>query len=216
MAAGFMPYRSVSSVLASGARRFVVFCFPAMVVRCCGWSGRLAPTSSSISSALSGSWGVAVVCVVPSSSKRHGGDGGIHGTTLLGLLLGCSGAVMPQDFGEHSRRPEIWRPTLMTIWWSPTLATMAGASSTSKWRPFVELAAAFIFLSVPSGLVPGTGEDGRGLSSQFSGGGRGPDCFFKFYFRVFSVRNRGWFLIVLLFRNPVVNCTYSAVFNEGI
>jgi hypothetical protein len=87
---------------------------------------------------------------------------------------------------------------------------MAGASSTSKWRPFVELAAAFIFLSVPSGLVPGTGEDGRGLSSQFSGGARGPDCFFKFCLRVFSVRNMGWFMIVLFFRIPVVNCTYSA------
>lgn len=77
----------------------------------------------------------------------------------LVLVSGCLGVVMPQKQGKHSRWPKLWRPTQMTSWWSLLKPAMAEASSTSMWRPFFELAAAFLFLSVPSGVVPGTGED---------------------------------------------------------
>jgi hypothetical protein len=100
-----------------------------------------------------------------SSWKRHGGEREKMQPNLCGLVSGCLGDVMPHEQGEHSRWPKFWRPTLMTSWWSLSKPAMAEASSTSMWRPLFELAAAPPFLSVPSGVVPGTGEDGRRLSS---------------------------------------------------
>jgi hypothetical protein len=86
----------------------------------------------------------------------------------------------------------------------------ASLSSTSKRRPSSELPTAFSFLSAPSDSVPGAGEDGRGSSSQCSGGSRGPDCFSKLLHRVLSIRNRD--LVVMLFplEVPYVICTCTA------
>jgi hypothetical protein len=73
-----------------------------------------------------------------------------------------------------------------------------------------ELVTTFPFLSAPSGVVPGDGEDGRGSSLQCSGGSRGPDCFYQFSVRVFSVSCRD--LVVFHFSAKVrfVKCTCTA------
>lgn len=133
------------------------------------------------------------------SSKRHGGEKEKVQAEPRGLASGCPGVLVPQNHGEHSRWPKIWLPTLVTSGWSLSKPATADASSTSMWRPLLELAAAFLFLSVPSGVVPGAGEDGRGLSSCYSSKCRGPDCFFQDLFEVFVVKVRDWFVNFLFF-----------------
>lgn len=92
---------------------------------------------------------------------------------------------------EHSRWPVFWLPTLKANWWSSAKAAMlAVASSTSKWRPLFKFATATHVLSVSSGLVPDSGEDGCGWNLSFSGVCNGPDCFFQFTFRVVLVKAR--------------------------
>jgi hypothetical protein len=84
----------------------------------------------------------------------------------------------------------------MTNRWSLSKPALK-ASSTSKRRSPIELAAALPVLLVPSGFVPGTGEDGRGLSSCFSGNCKGPDCFFQNLCKVFPEKVRDCVAIFL-------------------
>jgi hypothetical protein len=74
------------------------------------------------------------------------------------------------------------QPTHLALRWpfsSPEV--VAGASSTSRWRPSLEYEAVTLVKLEPSGDVPGIGEDGRVLYSYFDSGHRGPDCIFQFF-----------------------------------
>ena len=98
------------------------------------------------------------------------------------------------------------RPTLEAIWWLSS-PEFFGICSTSLWRPFVELAAAFDVSSVSSGLVPDAEDGGHGLSSLFLVVGRGPNCFSNFLCRVFYVKVRGLVVIPVFLLVPTVKCT---------
>jgi hypothetical protein len=82
-----------------------------------------------------------------------------------------------------------------------------GVSSTSMRRPCEELMAALNVFSEPSGVVPGTGEDGRGSSSLLFGNSGGPNCFIQDICRVLCVKSRDHFVIVLFPPIPFVTCT---------
>lgn len=145
----------------------------------------------------------------PASSTRHGGGGEELDAARHDWRLGCPGVAMLQT-GEHTRRPLFWRPTLMTSWWSSSPVMHAGVSSTSRRRPYFELVAALHFLLMPSGLVPGAGEDGRGGSSSFTGGCGGPNCVSLILFRVLFVRSRDLLVFVFSCEVPTVICTCTA------
>ena len=119
---------------------------------------------------------------------------------------------MLRNIGEQSRLPTVWQPTMETIWWSAIPATMAGVNPTSMWRPYTKLATALYGLMVPSGYVPGAGEDGRSWSLKIHGGGRrGPDCFSENLFWVFFVRCGDVFVISFLFEVSYKICICTAV-----
>jgi hypothetical protein len=85
---------------------------------------------------------------------------------------------------------------------------MAGASSTSKWRPCAEWKAATLFFLAPSGDVPGAGEFGRSLYSSTDGGDRGHDGFSQSSCKVFSIKVGTYLLAriyVRSFRKEVFN-----------
>ena len=54
--------------------------------------------------------------------------------------------------------------------------------------PFEKFVVVIHIFSEPSGVVPGTGEDGRDLSSLFFGSGEGLGCFSKIFAGFFSVK----------------------------
>ena len=148
-----------------------------------------------------------------SSSHRYGGDLERRWEVLRESIWCCRGVLMPINHGEQSRRPKFGRPTQMTNWWSSSKPAVASASPTSKWRPLLELAAALPVLPTPSGFVPGAGENGRGLSSRYSGECRGPDCVFQEIFEVFLVKVRDWTVIFFFFEIPDVNVPAPLSFN---
>lgn len=169
------------------------------------------PAGYSVNKACLGRRDLQAGAALCSSSLCHGGGRKEMQVELRVRISGCHGVAMPLLQGEQSRWPKFWRPTLMTNWWSPSKPAMiAEASSTSMRRPLFEFTAAFPFLSVPSGFVPGSGEDGCKLSSCFSGECKGPDCVFLFIFRVLFVKARGCFVFSLSFRVPDVLCMCTA------
>lgn len=180
------------------------------------WSGPEAARNMDIGSSFNkvcvfGYWRFVVCRGASSPTSRHGCEGEEREGVLRIWSSDGSGVVMLANLGEHSRQPMIWRPTMETIWWSSIPTTIAGDNPTSMWRPFIKLAAALHVLLVSSGFVPGPGEDGRSSSLQFPGGGRGPDCFLKKLFKVFSVRCRDFIVIVFSFEVRLVICTCTAV-----
>lgn len=74
-----------------------------------------------------------------------------------------------------------------------------------KGRPFLSLGMATIVSSVPSGFVPGDGEDGRVVKLQRKISG-GPDCFFYFLVRVILVNFEGCAAIFCSFEDLNVTC----------
>lgn len=204
--AGHVPSWSVSMAPARGVRLAMLF-FLSMVARRYGWQGVGASASPLNNSHPSGWWSSGCCSSAPSSSVSHGGDGKKR-VERVGSQRSGSPRLMP-FFAEDSRRPLSWRPTLQAIWWPPLPATLAGDIPTSKWRPCMELKTALHFLSAPSGVVPGAGEDGRVSSSVMRGGCGGPDCFFQFLTRVCLLKSRD--LVVILFYVEVLavicNCT---------
>ena len=106
------------------------------------------------SKAFSNSSGVVTSEAFPLSPRCHGGERWRSWTELCDLVFGCCGVGMLLS-DEHSRRPWSWRPTMWTIWWSPSKpAVIVSASSTSMVRPSFELAATLHVLPAPSGFVP--------------------------------------------------------------
>lgn len=116
---------------------------------------------------------------------------------------------MPQ-IEEQSRWPLIWLSTEMTNRWSTAPTMSVGVSSTSRWRPYLQLAMASLVFPRPSGFVPGIGEDGRGLSSLCCGGGRGADCVFHFMPKDLFVICRGLTVIVFSVEDSYVKCSSTA------
>jgi hypothetical protein len=90
-------------------------------------------------------------------------------------------------------------PTLKAIWWPLSSVSMSDVSSTSVRRPYAELSMAFFVVSVPSGVVPGAGDDGHGRSSLSFTCGGGPDCIFSFIFRVLARKVRDCVIVFVLF-----------------
>jgi hypothetical protein len=84
-------------------------------------------------------------------------------------------------------------------WSNSKPAIMAVASLTSKWRPLFELVAASPVLSVSSGLVPDSDEDGWSWRLSFSSECEGPDCFLLFPSRVFLAKTRNCVVVFLFF-----------------
>jgi hypothetical protein len=81
-------------------------------------------------------------------------------------------------------------------------------------RPCIESAAAFPFALNPSGMFPGVGADGRGVTLFFSGGGgdRGLDCSSIFCSKVVCAKFQDLFVIFHFFEVLCVTCTGTAVF----
>ena len=148
-----------------------------------------------------GSWRSGVWSTEIFPSRRHGGSRRKM-EVLLCFLSDDLGVEMLQ-IEEHSQ--SLWLLTMVTIWWSMTLASLLSDFSTSMWRPFLKLASATLVPPIPSGLVPGAGADGRGGSLLFIGGGRGPNCVSNLLFRVYHVISWDAVVIFLLLKVPSVN-----------
>lgn len=214
MAVGFVPYRSVSSVLASGARRFAALCFLAMVVRFCGWPGRAASASSTISSPLLCGCALPLLRASMSSSLTclRGADRGRIQSDALERVGGRQGFARAAALRRTISVAHEWLPTLMANRWLPSApATFSGVSSTSRRRPFDGLAVAYLFFSALSGPVPSSDEEGHGGGPLYSGGARGPDCFSRNLFRVFLAKDRDCSVLLLFVGVPDVICIFTAV-----
>lgn len=176
------------------------------------WSGPEAMRSKGIGNSFNkvsvGSSSSAAEPVLRISSARSGGAGRKWQPDVFSSGGGLSwswGTVLWSTISAAF----VCRPTLMAIWWSRCSPVwIPGDPSTSIWRPLVTLVMALDVYSVPSGVVPGIGEDGHGASARIVGGGGGLDCFFHFLFRVLFVISRGLIVISVFLLAPVVTCAH--------
>lgn len=168
-------------------------------------------TGYSVNKVVLGSWASFAGVVLRSSPSRYGG----------GEKKNWGTALFPGDqlcWSSDTANP--WRtisaafnclPTLIAIRWLPKPVMKTG-DSTSRWRPDEGLTATPFFSPVPSGIVPGAGDEGRCTDPLCAGGREGLDCFFLILFSVRFLKSRGDFVLVLLVEVPAVTCTCTAGF----
>jgi hypothetical protein len=121
------------------------------------------------------------------------GRGGEEKGWLVGAIC-CDG----EGWGLRDTALD-WSSSSVALVWLPTLDAggqqLLGLAFVMRqvfcnllWRPYVSPTAEFILATVPSGLVPGAGGDGRCARLRIDGGVGGPDGVFIFIFRVFYVK----------------------------
>jgi hypothetical protein len=145
--------------------------------------------------ALFWSWWFSLLLLSPAG---HGGEGRVGGSVMIGRSgSGRSNLLQFGDtyMGALSAAMIFGHPCGLSSALSTRLFNLL-------WRLFINGSMLeLLFFPIPSGLLPGDGdEDRQRVPFLWFGGGRrqGPDCFFTFSPRVFFAKLEDWVVIFLL------------------